>query len=177
MRANFLEILTGFLVILLSVGLLIYAYYGTRGRDQQGYSLKIKFERVDGLSEGSDIKMGGIRIGRVASLKLDPEDYSAIATLDINPDVKIPADSSASIISENLLGGKYLSIAPGGDEEMLKPGDEIEHAQSSLILENLIGQLIFSDKDKKDKDQPQNKASEPEAGSVREKNQRASKAA
>jgi phospholipid/cholesterol/gamma-HCH transport system substrate-binding protein len=65
--------------------------------------------------------------------------------------VKLPIDSTAAIVSESLLGGKYLSISPGGEEDMLKDGDEIYNAQSALILESLISQLIFSNKEKEEK--------------------------
>lgn len=149
MRGNTFEILTGFAVVVLSAALLVYAYMGTQGKNVSGYQLRVKFERADGLHEGSDVKIGGIRVGQVVRLELDPVNYSAVAVLSIDPNVKLPTDTSAAIISENLLGGKYLSVTPGGDEEMLKPGDQIESAQSSVILEDLIGRFIFSDKEDK----------------------------
>lgn len=156
MRGNTFEILTGFAVVVLSGALLLYGYMGTRGKNMDGYELRVKFERADGLHEGSDVKIGGIKVGQVARLELDPENYSAVAVLSIDPKVKLPTDTSAAIISENLLGGKYLCVTPGGDEEMLKSGDQIETAQSSVILEDLIGRFIFSDKDKDDKKEPAN---------------------
>lgn len=158
MRGNTFEILTGFGVVVLSVALLSYAYMGTRGKNVGGYELRVKFERADGLHEGSDVKVGGIRVGQVARLQLDPNNYSAVAVLSIDPKIKLPTDTSAAIISENLLGGKYLSVTPGGDEDMLKPGDQIESAQSSVILEDLIGRFIFSDKDKDDRKKTNSKA-------------------
>jgi len=66
----------------------------------------------------------------------------------------LPVDTSASIVSESLLGGKYIALVPGGADEMLKPGEDIKFAQSSIILENLIGQLIFSNKQKEEESMP-----------------------
>ncbi len=148
MRGNFVEFITGMIVIIISVFLLAYGYMGTRGDRAQGYELLVKFDRADGLVEGSDVKIGGIRVGTVSKLVLDPKTYEALVHLKVNPQVKLPTDSSASIISENLLGGKYLVLVPGGDDTMLQPGDTLQYSQSSMILESLIGKLIFDDKDK-----------------------------
>ena len=148
MRGNFVEFITGMIVVLISVFLLGYGYMGTRGNRAQGYELVVKFDRADGLVEGGDIKVGGIRVGTVAKLVLDPKSYEALVHMKIDPQVHLPTDSSASIVSENLLGGKYIAIVPGGDETMLNPGDTFQFSQSSMILESLIGKLIFDDKDK-----------------------------
>ena len=108
--------------------------------------------------DGSDVKIGGIRVGTVSKMTLDPLTYAAIIELAINPKIKLPTDTSASVISENLLGGKYLDLQPGGDETMMKEGDEIQQTQSSVILESLIGQFIFGNKDK-DKNKDDEKSS------------------
>jgi phospholipid/cholesterol/gamma-HCH transport system substrate-binding protein len=83
-------------------------------------------------------------------MTIDPDTYAAVIELSINPKIKLPTDTSASIISESLLGGKYLDLQPGGDEEMMKEGGIIEQTQSSVILESLIGQFIFNGKDKEE---------------------------
>ena len=76
--------------------------------------------------------------------KLDPETYQAMVTLDIANDVKLPDDTSAKITSEGLLGGSYVSLTPGGSEELLTNGSEIMFTQGSLDLMSLIGQAVFS---------------------------------
>lgn len=151
MKVNILETITGAAVVAISALLLFYGYSQTRNSGDEGYTVIAKFSKADGLVEGSDVKIGGIKIGSVSQMKLDPERYTAIVKMQINKDVKLPTDTSAAIISQSLLGGKYLDLQPGGDEEMLKNGDEIQQTQSSVILESLIGQLIFSSKEGKDK--------------------------
>ena len=153
MKGNVLETLTGALVLAVASAILYFAYEGSNTDDEKGYALSVRFEKADGLVEGSDVKVSGIKVGRVESLSMDTDTYEAVAKIFIKDTVKFPTDTSAAIVSESLLGGKYLSITPGGDDEVLKPGDEIANAQSSVILESLIGQLIFNDKDE-NKDSP-----------------------
>lgn len=148
MRVNIVETVTGAIVLTLSAFLLIYAYTSTQHEDQKGYRITARFNKADGLVEGGDVKIGGIRVGTISKMTIDPKTYASVVQLSISPQITLPTDTSASIISENLLGGKYLDLQPGGDEETMKDGDEIQQTQSSVILESLIGQLIFSNKDK-----------------------------
>lgn len=148
MRINVVETITGGIVVVLSIILFIYAYMATQHDNQSGYKITARFNKADGLVEGSDVKIAGIRIGTVSKLTIDSNTYAAVVELAINPKIKIPTDTSASIVSESLLGGKYLDLQPGGDEESMKEGGEIQQTQSSVILESLIGQYIFGDKDK-----------------------------
>jgi phospholipid/cholesterol/gamma-HCH transport system substrate-binding protein len=152
MKDNIFETLVGFIVLVIAGFILFYAYMGSKKDNLQGYPLMVRFEKADGLMEGSDVKVSGIKVGCVASLKIDHDSYQAVATITINPGLQFPKDTSAAIVSESLLGGKYLSLNPGGDEEYLKPGDEIVHAQSSIILESLIGQMVFNNKDDNNKE-------------------------
>lgn len=144
MRSNIVETLVGLGVLLSALGLLAYAYVYNKHTSQTGYMLKAQFSRVDGLVQGSDIKVGGIKVGKVADQSLDPETFMAIVTLDMAPHVHLPKDSSITVSSESLLGGKFLDITPGGDMDTLQNGDTIEHTQSAVNMESLIGQLIFS---------------------------------
>lgn len=148
MRINIIETITGGIVIALSTALLGYAYISTKHKDQGGYRISARFHKADGLVDGSDVKIAGIRVGTVSKMTIDPTTYAAVVEMSIHHQIKLPTDTSASIISENLLGGKYLDLQPGGDEEMMKEGSEIENTQSSVILESLIGQFIFGNKDK-----------------------------
>lgn len=149
MKSNIIEILTGGLVLALASILLFYAYVREHHTKTTGYPLLVSFERVDGLVEGSDVKIGGIKVGKIEKLSLDPQTFSAVATITLRDGVKLPKDSSAAITSESLLGGKYLDLVPGGDEDFLAPGEKIKHSQSSVNLESLIGQAIFSKDEKK----------------------------
>ncbi|OFW86729.1 MAG: outer membrane lipid asymmetry maintenance protein MlaD, partial [Alphaproteobacteria bacterium RIFCSPHIGHO2_01_FULL_40_8] len=120
------------------------AKVGTSG----GYHLVAKFDNVDGIANGSDVKISGVKIGTVENQFLDETDFRAALKLNIDSSIKLPSDSSAKIASEGLLGSKYLAINPGGDEEMLMDGEEIAFTQSSVNLEELLGKFIFGSENK-----------------------------
>jgi len=160
MKDNVFETLVGSIVLAVAGFVLVFAYMGSKKDSIQGYPLMVRFEKADGLMEGSDVKVSGIKIGSVSSLKMDHESYQAVATITVNAGLQFPKDTSAAIVSESLLGGKYLSLTPGGDEDYLKPGEEIVHAQSSIILESLIGHMVFNNKDEKNKESEKEKDDE-----------------
>ena len=144
MRGNVVEALLGAVVLVVAAGFLVFAYSSTEVGSVEGYEVSAKFDRVDGLVVGSDVRLGGIKIGTIVGQTLEPDTYLAIVRMSIDPDIRLPTDSSAEIVSDGLLGGRYLSLVPGGAEEMLATGDEIRFTQSPVSLENLIGRLIFS---------------------------------
>lgn len=109
-----------------------------------GYSLVARFDHIDGLSVGGDVKIAGVKVGTVTEERIDPKTFSAIVTLTVRDDIHLPKDSSAEIDSESLLGGKYISLSPGGDEADIKPGQMITITQSAVSLEQLLGKFIFS---------------------------------
>ncbi|MCE2483351.1 MAG: outer membrane lipid asymmetry maintenance protein MlaD [Alphaproteobacteria bacterium] len=144
MRGNVVEALLGAVVLVVAAGFLVFAYSSTEVGSVEGYEVSAKFDRVDGLVVGSDVRLGGIKIGTIVDQTLEPDTYLAIVRMSIDPDIRLPADSSAEIVSDGLLGGRYLSLVPGGAEEMLATGDEIRFTQSPVSLESLIGRRIFS---------------------------------
>jgi phospholipid/cholesterol/gamma-HCH transport system substrate-binding protein len=83
-------------------------------------------------------------MGAVVGQELDTKEYLAVVRLSLDPQVRLPEDSSAAVVSEGLLGGKYLSLTPGGADDMLEAGDEIQFTQPSVNLEELIGKFMFS---------------------------------
>ena len=112
--------------------------------DSGSYLVTARFENIGGLKVRAPVSMSGIRIGKVVGLGFDPQTYEAVATLEIAGRFdRVPADSSASIFTAGLLGEQYVSISPGVEEEFLAAGDEIGLTQSAMILERLIGQLLF----------------------------------
>lgn len=116
--------------------------------DKDGYQVSARFENVGGLKVRSPITMGGVRIGRVADIRYDDRTYEAVVTLNIEGKYqRIPEDSSANIYTAGLLGEQYVSIQPGGSEAFLENGGRIAHTQGSLVLEQLIGQFLFSKAD------------------------------
>jgi phospholipid/cholesterol/gamma-HCH transport system substrate-binding protein len=121
MNRNVIEILIGFLVIAIAVGFLIYTYKVADVKKLGScYEVKAKFDQVEGVIVGSDAMISGIKVGTVTGLTLDPQTYSAIMIIGIGDGVKLPVDSSARIVSSGLLGGKYVDLQPGADDQMLK---------------------------------------------------------
>lgn len=149
MRQNALETFMGAIVLIFAVALLIFAYTSSKSYDVKGYPVIAKFDRIDGLVVGSDVKMSGIKIGAISKVVLDPQTYMAVVTMNINPNVKLPKDTAAQVSSEGILGGKFMALVPGGDDEMLPFNGEILYTQSSVNLESLIGHLMFGDDKKK----------------------------
>lgn len=155
MKRNLIETLMGALVLILAAGFIFFAYQGAGiGIKKDGYHVTAKFERADGLALGSDVRVGGIKIGSVVKQSLDPVNYLAQIEMQIDKKIKLPKDSSAQIVSDGLLGSKYVSLVPGGEEEMLLDGGQIMITQSSVNLETLIGKMIFSQDPSKKEDTP-----------------------
>lgn len=113
--------------------------------DEKGYELTARFENVGGLKVRSPVTVAGVRIGRVAEIGFDSETYEAVVSLNISPHYNnLPTDTTGSIYTAGLLGEQYVSLEPGGEETYLKGGDEIRLTQSALVLEQVIGQFLFS---------------------------------
>jgi phospholipid/cholesterol/gamma-HCH transport system substrate-binding protein len=144
MQKNILETLMGAVVLIVAGGFLFFAYEGSHMRVEDGYTVSSKFANISGISLGSDVRVGGIKVGVVSSLTLDPKTYEAVAGLQIRKDTQLPKDSSAAIVSSGLLGEKYIQLSPGGDDKMLKNGDKIQFTQSAVNLEEMIGKFMFS---------------------------------
>ena len=110
-----------------------------------GYRVTAKFENIGGLTVKSPVTLAGVTIGRVSSISSDREDYSAIVTLSIDQNYNnLPVDSTAAILPAGLLGAQYIGVVPGAEVDYLKEGDSIYITQSALVLEQLIGELLFS---------------------------------
>jgi phospholipid/cholesterol/gamma-HCH transport system substrate-binding protein len=154
MQKNILETLMGAIVLIVAGAFLSFAYKGSQMKVEDGYQVSGKFANATGISLGSDVRVGGIKVGVVSGMELDPQTYEAVLSLQIRNATKLPKDSSASIVSSGLLGEKFISVTPGGDDKMLADGGQIDYTQSSVNLEELIGKFMFSgggvDKDKKE---------------------------
>ena len=148
---NYFEIIVGTFVLFSAIFFLTNSFKSAQVGGSSGYHVIAKFDNIDGISTGSDVKISGVKIGTVEEQFLDKKDFRAALKLNIENSVQLPADSSAKIASEGLLGSKYLAITPGGDEENLTEGGEILFTQSSVNLEDLLGKFIFSEKDKNEK--------------------------
>ena len=114
-------------------------------QDEGGYELVARFENVGGLKVRSPVTVAGVRIGRVADIDFDKQTYEAVVRLSITGRFdNLPTDTTGSIYTAGLLGEQYISLEPGGEEAYLGDGDEIRLTQSALVLEQVIGQFLFS---------------------------------
>ncbi|MGC8503276.1 MAG: outer membrane lipid asymmetry maintenance protein MlaD [Acidithiobacillus sp.] len=109
-----------------------------------GYTLNADFNNVGGLKVRSPVKLGGVTVGEVTRIRVDPKTFMAKVTMRIDPQLKLPVDTGASIYTEGLLGEQFIALQPGGMPQDLKPGGTITMTQSAVNLDQLIGQMIFS---------------------------------
>lgn len=144
MSRSFVETLLGAVVLIVAIVFVAYAYTVSDVRDPGGYTLRAEFDRIDGINVGSDVRISGITVGRVLASNLNTRSFRAEVLFSIRNDVQLPADSSAAIFSESLLGGRYIALQPGADDENLAPGDQLMFTQSSINLEELVGRFMFS---------------------------------
>ncbi len=111
----------------------------------EGYPLIAKFENVGGLKERSPVTVAGVKIGRVSSISYDKNNYEAIVEMRISREYDtLPMDTSASIYTAGLLGEQYIGLEPGGADDFLAAGDQLDLTQSALVLEEIIGKFLFS---------------------------------
>ena len=109
-----------------------------------GYEVTAYFENIGGLKVRSPVTASGVTVGRVAKISYDDKLFEALVTLRLDPTIKLPKDTSASIFTSGLLGEQYVALEPGGSEENLKDGDRIKITQKALVLEQIIGQVLFN---------------------------------
>ncbi len=140
---NLVETIMGGLVLLVAAIFLGFAYVSADLRPAAGYSVSAVFSSIDGLTVGSDVRVGGVKVGIVTRQALDPKDYRALVTMNLEPSVELPSDTKAVVASASLMGGKYIKLEPGSAKTMLKPGSEITDTEGAVVLEELLGKIIF----------------------------------
>jgi phospholipid/cholesterol/gamma-HCH transport system substrate-binding protein len=108
------------------------------------YALQARFDNVGGLKANAPVKSAGVTVGRIASITFDNKSFRGLVTMNIDRRYQFPADSSVKILTAGILGDNYIGIDPGGDDKNLQAGDTITLTQSAVVLEDLIGKLLFS---------------------------------
>ncbi len=137
------ETVMGTIVLVLAAGFLTYSLSVGGVHMQRGeYEISAKFGEAGALAPGAAVSVAGVQVGTVSQVTLEPKTYLAVAKLSIDPTVKLPADSTAKITSDGILGGARVAIAPGASLDDLKPGGEIENTQGAVDLFSLIGSVI-----------------------------------
>ncbi len=147
-NSNYFDFIVGTFVILCAGLFFLNSFKSTKINSNGGYYLTAKFENINGINSGSDVKMAGVKIGTVTEQFIDEKTYRATLKFTINNKIKLSSDSSAKIASDGLLGSKFLEINPGSQDDFLAEGDELVFTQSSVNFEDLLARFMFSDKKK-----------------------------
>ena len=147
-RGPRLEFAVGAFLLLALASLLVLAIASTNGRwgfGQSTYELKARFTNLGQLRPSAPVKIGGVTIGTVSDITLDPVKFDSVVTLAIDSRYQdLPIDTSASILTGGLLGESYIGLQPGGDMESLKPGEEIAFTTPAVDLIQMVGKYMFS---------------------------------
>lgn len=147
MKTRGIEFIVGlfFLAGILSLVMLAFQVSGLANiMGRNGYTVTADFDNIGDLRIRAPVSIGGVRVGEVTHIQLDPITFKAVVTMHIDPNQNsIPTDSTASIFTEGLLGSNYISLTPGFANTNLKNNDKIQTTHSALILENLIGQIMY----------------------------------
>jgi len=138
---NIAETIIGALVVAVAIGFLVFTYTRTGSGSLSGYEVNARLPKVDGLGIGTDVRLAGIKIGTVTDLTLDPKTYLVTVHMNVRDDIKIPTDSSVMVTSSGFLGSQYLSITPGGDNQMMASGAFFESAQGSIDVMGLVNRF------------------------------------
>ena len=148
MQMRTVEIVVGAFML---AGIISLAILATRmsgfnvSSEADSYSIYASFENVSGLVVRPKVSVAGVHVGQVADISFDKASYSARVRMEIDADVdNISTDTTASILTEGLLGGKYVGLSIGAEEDYLGDGDEIIDTQSAIVLEELIGQFLLN---------------------------------
>ncbi len=155
MKSETKELVAGALAFLTAVVVfyLIGASSVLHGRSDT-YTLSARFNQTDGLIVGSDVRLAGLKVGRVVSQRLD-DYYGVVVTFSLPKHIQLPEDSGAAVQSSGLIGTKYIELQPGGAEDMLQTGDFIEFTQDSPNLQNLLDKVISLSKANRQKQKSQ----------------------
>ena len=156
-----IESLAGALTIAALAAMFAFSYT-VDSRAGSGYALTARYQSVDGLIETAPVWLAGMRVGTVERIAFDAEFREAVVTMRIDRGVKLPNDSSAAIMSQGLLGGKYVFLSPGGSPDAMADGDEFQFVQNSVIMEQVL-QLIVRGAEKRAEARKAEKAT-PESG-------------
>jgi phospholipid/cholesterol/gamma-HCH transport system substrate-binding protein len=137
------DFLVGVFVLagLIAIGYLSVSIGGLNYSGPGGLTLYAQFDQTGGLKPRAPVVISGVKVGQVKAIALN-DDFRARVEIDVDRSLKLPVDTSASIVTAGLLGDRYISLEVGGEEQILQPGDEIGFTESAVILERLIGKFI-----------------------------------
>ena len=137
------ETIMGIVVIAVAIFFAYFAYNVSDLQVVQGYNVTSKFLKVGGLTVGSDVRLNGIKVGTVVAQKLNPDGYTAEVKMSLSSDIQLPEDSTFSIVSDGLMGDKFIKIDPGHGKTMLQDGSVVKNTKDFKTLEDMVGEIIF----------------------------------
>lgn len=111
--------------------------------NEDSYPVSARFVSISGLKEGAVVELAGVKVGKVSGIALDGGDYEAVVHMHISKAVRLSDDSIASIRTAGIIGDRFIKLTPGGSEDYLGPGDEIQETESAISLEELVSKYIF----------------------------------
>lgn len=140
-----LEVAVGIFMV---IGFLCFAWLSVRLGDvglfaKETYAVEARFDSISGLKVGASVEISGVPVGKVATIHLDPDEYQAVVQMEINEGVSLQEDSIASVRTSGIIGDKFIKISPGGMDELIADGGEIEETESAISLEELVSKYIF----------------------------------
>ncbi len=142
MREQLVETVVGLLVLIAAGFFVAYTMQTVgEGQGRDDYTLLAKFGSVGGINAGSDVRMAGVKVGVINEISLDKVSFDARVSMSIRAGIPVPEDSVARITTDGLLGSAYISIDPGAEEDLLKPGAEFDFTQGAVDLLTLLGQF------------------------------------
>ena len=147
MAKRSIETLVGLFVLLGLAALVFVALKAANLTSFSGgdtYALTARFDNIGGLKARAPVRSAGVVVGRITQISLDAKSFQGVVSLAVDKAYLFPKDSSAKILTAGLLGDQYVGLEPGGEAENLAPGATIKQTQSAVVLENLIGQFLFS---------------------------------
>lgn len=144
MKKNNFEIIVGVFIVVFSVLFVLFTMKMTNKKiNEEHYKLYAVFENIEGINVGTKIKIGGIDIGEVEKLNIN-DNYQVKLVLKIKKDMLLPLDSNIKVATSGIIGGKYLRVDVGGEEEYLKNGDSFEYTESTMDLEDMITKFMLN---------------------------------
>ena len=143
MNRNVLETVMGAVVLVVALIFLAFAYSSAGIRTISGYDVTAKFDHIDGIKAGSDVRISGIKVGTVTATRLDPKTFQATVRMTINADYKLPVDTIATVGSSSLLGDNLMTLVPGNDDKEIEAGGEIKQTVSPTSIMDIISHVAF----------------------------------
>ncbi len=147
LKRSTLEVLMGLIVLAGAVVFTFLVYQASNLKSAKGYLIHAEFGTTGGLSVGDEVRLSGIKVGQIVGQSLDAVTYAARIDMRIEDAVKLPSDTSARITAASLLGGNFLELLPGADDDLMSEGTVIFDTRDPVSMSDLLGKIVFQGND------------------------------